>query len=206
MKRMFGLLLLALALPISMFANSVDFVNGGGTLTGSSAGLNLTGSTLIFAKGPSLTLMGNLGTVTFSTGALSIGSLQTGGTLAGGGSFVITGNGTGGIPNGVIFNGSFAGPSVWSVITLANGTHEYTLTGTLTGTWFTGATVNGATVALIVNVGMGLFNGSATLSSQDTQVLGSGLRLITTPEPTSISLFGAGLISFAGLLRRRYKR
>ena len=206
MKRLLELLLFTIALPISAFANSVDFANGGGTLSGSSTGLSLTGSTLIFAKGPSLTLTGNLGTVAFSTGALSTGSLQTGGTFAGGGSFVITGNGTGGIPNGVIFNGSFAGPSVWAVIALANGTHEYTLTGTLTGTWFTGKVVNGATVALTVNVGKGLFNGSAGLSSQDTQVLGSGLALLTTPEPASISLFGTGLISLVGLLRCRCKK
>ena len=109
MQRMFWLLLVALALPTTALANSVDFTNGGGTLSGSNAGLSLSGSTLIAVNGlDGLGLVtGNLGTVTFSTGALTSGDLQMGGTFAAGGSFVITGNGTGGIPNGVIFNGSF---------------------------------------------------------------------------------------------------
>ena len=34
-----------------------------------------------------------------------------GGTFAAGGSFVINGNGTNGIPNGAIFTGTFSGPS-----------------------------------------------------------------------------------------------
>ena len=48
MKRIVLLFLLALALPMAAFAsNSFDFTNAGGTLSGSSAGLTLTGSTLI---------------------------------------------------------------------------------------------------------------------------------------------------------------
>ena len=96
-----------------------------------------------------------------------------GGTFAAGGSFTITGNGTGGIPNGVIFNGSFSGPATWTLLTLANGTHAYTLTGSLTGTWFTGQTVNGAVVQLTINVGKGFFNGSTTISSGDTNITGN---------------------------------
>ena len=46
MKRMLWLALIALALPMAAFANSggVDFTNSGGTLTGSSAGMSLSGS------------------------------------------------------------------------------------------------------------------------------------------------------------------
>ena len=206
MKRMFWLLLLALALPGAGFANSVDFTNSAGTLSGSNAGLSLSGSTLIAINGPGGLLTGNLGTLTFSTGALSSGDLQMGGTFAAGGSFTITGNGTGGIPNGVIFNGSFSGPVTWTLITLANGTHAYTLTGSLSGTWFTGQSVNGAVVQLTINVGKGFFNGSTTISSGDTNITGNGLRTITTPEPESISLLGTGLVGLASLLRRRSKR
>jgi len=207
MKQIVWLLLLTLALTVAGFANSVDFTNSGGTLSGSNAGLSLSGSTLIAINAPPLGLItGDLGSVTFSTSALSTGSLQTGGTFAAGGSFVITGNGTDGIPNGVIFSGTFSGPVTWTLITLSNGTHNYTLTGALTGTWFTGQAVQGATVQLTVNTGKGFFNGSTTLSSGDTNITGNGLRMIVTPEPASISLLGTGLISLAGILRRKLKQ
>jgi len=201
MKRMLWLLLLALALPVAGFATSVDFTNSAGTLSGSNAGLSLSGSTLIAVNGlDGLGLVtGNLGSVTFSTAALSSGSLQMGGTFAAGGSFVITGNGTGGIPNGVMFNGSFSGPVTWALVTLANGTHSYTLSGALTGTWFTGSTVNGATIQLTINVGKGFFNGSTQISSGDTNIT-------VAPEPDSLTLLGTGLVGLAGILRSKLKR
>jgi len=198
---MLWLLLLALALRVAGFASSVDFTNSAGTLSGSNAGLSLSGSTLIAVNGlDGLGLVtGNLGSVAFSTAALSSGSLQMGGTFAAGGSFVVTGNGTGGIPNGVIFNGSFSGPVTWSLITLANGTHAYTLTGSLAGTWFTGQTVNGAVVQLTINVGKGFFNGSTQISSGDTNIS-------VQPEPGSLTLLGTGLVGLAGILRNKFKR
>jgi len=202
MKCTLWLLLVTLALPLAAFANSsVDFTNSSGTLTGSSAGLSVGDSTLIAVNGlGGLGLVtGTLGSISFSTGSLSSGSLQMGGTFSAGGSFVITGNGTSGIPNGVIFNGSFSGPVTWTLITLANGTHNYTLTGGLVGTWYTGATVYGATVQLTVNTGTGFFNGSTAISSGDTNIL-------VSPEPASLTLFGTGMFGLAGLLRRKSKR
>ena len=200
MKRMLFLALLALALPIAAFADSsVDFTNSGGTLSGSSAGLTLSGSELIAINGLNgLGLVtGNLGSMTFSTGALTGGNLQMGATFAGGGSFMINGNGSNGIPNGVIFNGTFSGPVTWTLITLANGTHNYTLTGSVTGTWYNGATVEGATVQLTINTGHGFFNGTTLISSGDTNIS------TVVPEPGTLGLLGTGLVGLAGALRRK---
>jgi hypothetical protein len=198
MKRMLLLVLLALALPMAAFANnSVDFTNSGGTLSGSSAGLSLSGSTLIAMGGSGGLITGNLGTITFSTSSLISGNLQGGATFDAGGAFTIAGNGTNGIFNGTIFSGTFSGPVTWTEITLANGTHNYTLSGALSGTWYTGATVNGATVQLTINTGKSFFEGTTMISSGDTSIV--------VPEPGSLTLLGTGLVGLAGILRRKMK-
>ena len=201
MRRLLLLALLALALPMAAFANSsVDFTNSSGTLSGTTAGLSLSGSELIAVNGlGGLGLVtGNLGSVTFSTAALTSGSLQMGGTFAAGGSFVVTSNGSQGLPSGALFTGSFSGPVTWTMVQLANGTHNYTLSGSLTGMWYTGATVDGATVQLTINTGKGFFNGSTKISSGDTNILAA-------PEPGSLTLLGTGLVGLAGVLRRKLK-
>src|SRR4030095_11127323 len=70
MKRLVLMALLALGLPLMAFANSVNFNNIGGTLSGSSAGLTLTLSTLSSINDLNGVTTGNLGTFTFSTAAL----------------------------------------------------------------------------------------------------------------------------------------
>ena len=191
--------MLCMTLPNLCFANtSTDFSNSGGTLTGTSAGLALTGSTLTAVNGfEGMGLItGNLGTVSFSTGALTSGSLQMGGTFASGGAFTIDGNGTGGLPNGVLFSGTFSGNVTWTLTTLANGTHNYTLTGVVTGTM--GSTsVSGVSVQLTINTGKGFFNGSTTISGGDTEVGAS------VPEPSTLALFGMGAIGLAGTFYRK---
>jgi len=202
MKRIVLMALLALALPLMAFAgNSVDFTNSGGTLAGTDAGLSLTGSELIAVNGfnGGGLLTGGLGSVSFTTGSLIAGgSLQMGGSFNGGGSFDITGNGTNGLPNGSIFTGSFSGPVTWTLVTLANGTHNYTLTGSVSGTWYNGSSVFGATVQLTINTGKGFFNGSTNISSGDTNIT-------TVPEPGTLGLLGTGLLGLAGVLHRKLK-
>ena len=130
---------------------------------------------------------------------MTSGSLTTGGTFAGGGSFVITGNGTGGIPTGVIFSGSFSGPVTWTEVTSGpNGAIYYTLRGAISGTWYNGTMVNGATTQITFNAGKNGFTGSVGLGSGDTVIT-------TVPELGTLGFIGTGLVGLGGAVRRKFK-
>lgn len=186
-------------LPNLASATGTDFSNSGGTLAGTNAGLTLTGSMLIAVtgfNGGGIITGSDLGTVAFTTGALTSGDLQMGGTFASGGTFTISGNGTGGLPNGVIFSGTFSGSVTWTLATLANGTHNYTLTGVVTGT-MGGMNVTGVTVQLTINTGKGFYSGSTLISGGNTTIESS------VPEPSTLVMFGTGGLSMLGMLRRK---
>jgi hypothetical protein len=68
----------------------------------------------------------------------------------------------------------------------------------VSGTWYTGNTVFGATVQLTINTGRGFFNGSTKISSGDTNI-------VVVPEQSTLTLLGTGLVGLAGILRRKLK-
>ena len=83
----------------------------------------------------------------------------------------------------------------WTLATLSNGTHNYTLTGVLTGT-MGGASINAVTVQLTVNTGRGFFDGLVTLASGDTAPN-------SIPEPSTLALLSTGFLGLSRLVRRK---
>jgi hypothetical protein len=195
MNRIVWMVLLALALPLAALADSVDFSNSGGTLTGSSAGLTLTGSVLsqVVGLGGNGPVSGDLGTLAFSTGVLLSGNLATDAVFAAGGSFVITGNGSNGVPDGVIFSGTFTTTVTWAYAsTLPDGSEVFDITGNISGPGST------AQIYSVISP-----DGFTTVSG----TLGSGNTIInnisTVPEPGTIGLIGIGLAGLAATVRRK---
>jgi hypothetical protein len=171
--------------------------NNGGTLTGTDAGLTLTGSALTEIRGISGAA---LGTVTITAGALWTGSLQNGGEFsATGSSLVITlnpgvlgGKLSGG---GILYSGSFLyGGISWTPDPYNPGV--YFLQGTAYGTL-----PNGTQGQAFV---FESFYGSFSSNGVFTGTLGGG-QIDVVPEPATLGLFATGLLGIGGAIRRKMR-
>ncbi|MCU1297417.1 MAG: hypothetical protein JWO91_1695 [Acidobacteriaceae bacterium] len=204
MRRVCLLAFLLGTLPLSAFADSnFTFQNKGGSLVNTSSGLSLHKSKLLSMSGlnggglilpAAAGALKTLAGLSFSTGA-EISSVYDAATritttiFAGGGFFSINGFGQYGVPKGIIFNGTFAGPvTVETIARTRTSPSELLLIGNVIGT-INGVTFKGMTTEL--QIGGGMINGTTSLIS-------------AVPEPSTLALIGTGLLAMSGVIRRKF--
>jgi len=195
MRRALVLALVSLTLPMAAWADGIGLLNHFGTITISNAGITSKGSQLFQFNG--VNTGHSLGSVSFSTGALLSGSIQSGGIFSSvGSSFKVVGIGNGGQPKGVIFSGAFSGPITWTLVSQNGQNLTFQLTGALAGQLYNGTTVSGTTTQTFNTTVAQLAKGIVHLTSGQT-------HLTAAPEPGTLGLLGLGLVGVASRVRRK---
>ena len=198
MKAALLFIVLALALPLTAFADGIVLTNQLGSIAISNAGITSIGSQLTSFNGVKAAPGHSLGSVSFSTGVLTAGSIAAGGTFSSSGStFNVTGSGKG-VPHSAIFTGSFTGPITWTLTSKIGATLTYTLSGTISGMLYTGRMVSGTTTQTIYST-----------SDQMSKGIGhvrAGSTTLAVPEPNTLLMLGTGLGAMAGLFRYKFSR
>lgn len=143
--------------PVTTSPTVIDITNRGGSVTFTDTGLVSKGSVLSSFNTATAPAHGSLGGFNFATGAFSATSIWSGGTFANTGSALnITGFGKWaetltGQKNisEPLFTGSFTGPANLSLVSQSHANYVFTLSGPVSGTYYTGQTVTGTTTQTI---------------------------------------------------------
>jgi hypothetical protein len=143
--------------PVTSSPTVIDITNRGGSVTFTDTGLVSKGSVLSSFNTTTAPAHGSLGGFSFATGAFSGSSIWSGGTFANTGSaFAVTGFGkwaetlTGQTKiSEPLFTGNFTGPANLSLVSQSHANYVFTLSGPVSGTYYTGQTVTGTTTQTI---------------------------------------------------------
>jgi hypothetical protein len=197
-----------LLLPIAAWADVIDLTNQSGTITYTDAGVVSTGSQLVSFAGITAPKGSALGSVSFTTGAFTGSSLWQNGTFSSTGStFDIVGQGKwlagvlGAPAKGkvALFTGSFVGPISWTVVSAVHANYVFDLSGTIAGSLWNGQNVTGTTTQTI-------YSYTDQWPTDHKGVIHVGNSQLAVPEPGTLSLFGTGLLTLAGTMRRKLLR
>lgn len=209
LTKILALALIVACTPLAAFAQTTIFTNYDGTFTstGVTTGtLTLTGSTLTGLTGLSpyianegATPPASLGTLSLQTGSMMSGSILGNATFGSGGSVTFT------YSNGVVFTGSFTSAS-WTEV----ATNTWVFSGTVMNGTLTVPGYNPVTIGTAVSVDLTTVNGSPTASGNGYSFQDTGgttnfaePSLTVTPEPSTLTLLGGGLVCLAILAKRR---
>jgi len=203
MRRMLAVLnLWALLLPVAASASGIGITNKFGTVSVTNAGIVSRGAELIGFNGITAPPGHDLGSVSFSTGALSSGSIFGGGTFSStGSSLIVIGVGKYGQPRGTIFNATFVGPIHWNLVS-HTGRYDYVfeLGGRVSGEMYTGRFISGITRQTIsLNQNQWLQNQRGGLDVGTTSFM-------VSPEPGTLGLVVIGLIALVVSMQRKLFR
>jgi hypothetical protein len=168
-----ALLIFCLLASSATATNNVDFRSRAGTLSGTTVGLSFFRSPLV---GVGFNVIdGNHDFSSFSRASL-VSNL--------------------GFPNDILFSGTFSGPVTCTLIKIANGSHNYTVTGVVVGS-MVGQLVNAVSIRLTINMGTELFQNSTLMAGADNRTVSS------VPEPSTLALLLTGSVGTLGMMWRK---